>query len=47
MGAGRGKAELRQRASSVSLLALDVETFPADALPPDLAGTPAVKPGSK
>ena len=31
----------------VSLLALDVETFPADALPPDLAETPAVKPGSK
>ncbi|MBS0657871.1 MAG: orotate phosphoribosyltransferase [Verrucomicrobia bacterium] len=31
----------------VSLLALDVETFAPDALPPDLAGTPAVKPGSK
>lgn len=31
----------------VSLLSLDVETFPADALPTDLAGTPAVKPGSK
>ena len=31
----------------VSLLALDVEAFPADALPPDLAGMPAVKPGSK
>ncbi len=30
----------------VSLVQLDVETFPADALPPDLAGTPAVKPGS-
>jgi len=30
-----------------SLVALRVETFPADQLPPDLAGTPAVKPGSK
>ncbi len=31
----------------VSLTALDVETFEADKLPPDLAGTPGVKPGSK
>ncbi len=30
-----------------SLLALDVETFEANKLPPDLAATPAVKPGSK
>lgn len=30
-----------------SLLALQVETFPADQLPPDLAATPATKPGSK
>jgi orotate phosphoribosyltransferase len=30
-----------------SLLALNVETFPADKLPPDLAATEAVKPGSK
>jgi orotate phosphoribosyltransferase len=30
-----------------SLLALQVETFPADKLPPDLAAVPAVKPGSK
>jgi len=30
-----------------SLLALQVEAFEADKLPPDLAGTPAVKPGSK
>ena len=30
-----------------SLLALRVEAFEADKLPPDLAGTPAVKPGSK
>jgi orotate phosphoribosyltransferase len=31
----------------VSLLALKVEAFEANQLPPDLAGTPAVKPGSK
>lgn len=30
-----------------SLLALNVETFAPDRLPPDLAATPAVKPGSK
>lgn len=30
-----------------SLIRLQVETFPPDQLPPDLAATPAVKPGSK
>lgn len=30
-----------------SLIQINVETFPADALPPDLAAVPAVKPGSK
>jgi orotate phosphoribosyltransferase len=30
-----------------SLIAMNVATFEADKLPPDLAGTPAVKPGSK
>lgn len=30
-----------------ALVRMDVETFPPDALPPDLAATPAVKPGSK
>ena len=30
-----------------SLMKLNVETFDADKLPPDLAGTPATKPGSK
>ena len=30
----------------VSLAQLNVETFDAEKLPPDLAGTPAVKPGS-
>jgi orotate phosphoribosyltransferase len=32
---------------SVSLIEMDVETFAADKLPPDLAKIPAVKPGSK
>ena len=31
----------------VSLIRLHVEAFPADKLPPDLAKTPAIKPGSK
>ncbi len=30
----------------ISLLSLSVETFPADALPPDLAAIPATHPGS-
>ena len=29
------------------LVELNPETFPPDALPPDLASTPAIKPGSK
>jgi orotate phosphoribosyltransferase len=31
----------------VSLIEMNVETFPADKLPPDLAKIPTVKPGSK
>ena len=31
----------------VSLIEMNVKTFPADQLPPDLAKIPAVKPGSK
>ena len=31
----------------VSLIQMNVETFPADALPADLRATPAIKPGSK
>jgi orotate phosphoribosyltransferase len=31
----------------VSLIEMNIKTFPADRLPPDLAGIPAVKPGSK
>jgi orotate phosphoribosyltransferase len=34
-------------APQFSLVAMKVEAYPADQLPPDLAGTPAVKPGSK
>jgi orotate phosphoribosyltransferase len=32
---------------SFSLIAMNVPTFEADKLPPDLAGMPAIKPGSK
>lgn len=32
---------------TLSLIRLHVEAFPADQLPPDLAATPAIKPGSK
>ena len=31
----------------ISLVQLDFETYEPDHLPPDLAGTPAIKPGSK
>jgi hypothetical protein len=31
----------------VALTQLNVETFEADQLPPDLAQTPGIKPGSK
>ncbi len=31
----------------ISLLAMDVPAYPADALPPELAAIPAVKPGSR
>jgi orotate phosphoribosyltransferase len=31
----------------VSLIEMNVENFAADQLPPDLAATPAIKPGSK
>ncbi len=31
----------------ISLVQIDVEAFEPDKLPPDLAGTPAIKPGSK
>jgi len=31
----------------VSLIEMNMETFPADKLPPDLVKIPAVKPGRK
>ncbi|GJE76390.1 MULTISPECIES: orotate phosphoribosyltransferase [Methylorubrum] len=40
---GRGEIGL----PLVSLAALDIPTYPADALPPELAAIPAIKPGSR
>ena len=40
-----GKAELG--VPLISLAALDIPTYPADALPPELAAIPPVKPGSR
>ena len=42
-----GEAKLNFGCPFVSLIEMDVETFAADNLPPDLAKIPAVKPGSK
>jgi orotate phosphoribosyltransferase len=42
-----GKAKPDFGCAFVSLIEMDVETFPADKLPLDLAKIPAVKPGSK
>ena len=43
----RSDGSLKLGAPTHSLIKLHVEAFPADKLPPDLAKTPAVKPGSK
>src|SRR5262249_15023300 len=43
----RSSAPLNIGAPAFSLLKMDVEAFEADKLPPDLAASPAVKPGSK
>lgn len=43
----RSDGTLNLGAPTHSLIKLHVEAFPADKLPPDLAGTPATKPGSK
>lgn len=40
-----GKAEIGARL--VSLAAVDAPAYPADALPPELAAMPAIKPGSR
>jgi orotate phosphoribosyltransferase len=42
-----GKAKPDFGCPFVSLVEMNVDTFPADKLPPDLAKIPAVKPGSK
>ena len=43
----RSDGSLNFGAPALSLIKLHVEAFPADNLPPDLARTPATKPGSK
>jgi orotate phosphoribosyltransferase len=47
MAVDRSNGTVKFGMPTFSLLAMQVETFEADKLPPDLAGTPAVKPGSK
>jgi orotate phosphoribosyltransferase len=47
MAVDRSNGTVKFGVPTFSLLAMQVETFEADKLPPDLAGTPAVKPGSK
>ena len=46
MAVDRSNGAVKFEVPTFSLLAMQVETFEADKLPPDLAGTPAVKPGS-
>jgi orotate phosphoribosyltransferase len=43
----RSNGEVTFGVPAFSLISLKVEAFEPDKLPPDLAGTPAVKPGSK
>ena len=43
----RSDGSLNLGAPTVSLIRLHVEAFPPENLPPDLAKTPAIKPGSK
>lgn len=43
----RSDGSVNLGAPTLSLIRLHVEAFPPDQLPPDLAGTPAIKPGSK
>jgi len=47
MVVNRSNATVNLVVPAFSLLQLKVETFEADKLPPDLASTPAVKPGSR
>lgn len=43
----RSGGGVKFEAPTFNLLALNVQTFPSDHLPPDLAALPALKPGSK
>jgi orotate phosphoribosyltransferase len=43
----RGKNDVSLTLPLISLLALDVPTYSADALPPELQAVPAIKPGSR
>jgi orotate phosphoribosyltransferase len=47
MAVDRSGGGIKFGVPTFSLLSLNVETFPAENLPPDLARVPAVKPGSK
>jgi orotate phosphoribosyltransferase len=47
MAVDRSNGAVKFGVPTFSLLSMQVEAFEADKLPPDLAGTPAVKPGSK
>jgi len=47
MAVDRSNGIVKFGVPTFSLLAMQVETFEPGKLPPDLAGTPAVKPGSK
>jgi orotate phosphoribosyltransferase len=47
MAVNRSGGAVHFAVPAFSLLALHVETFEADKLPPDLAALPAAKPGSK
>jgi orotate phosphoribosyltransferase len=47
MAVDRSGGNVKFGVPTFSLLSLNVESFPADNLPPDLAAIPAVKPGSK
>lgn len=47
MAVDRSNGAVNLGVPTLSLLSLHVEAFPADKLPPDLAATPALKPGSK
>ncbi|MCU0771952.1 MAG: orotate phosphoribosyltransferase [Verrucomicrobia bacterium] len=47
MAVDRSNGRLSLGTPTFALLQLQVETFPPDQLPPDLAAIPAIKPGSK